>query len=685
MYSSSLQAPKIWLIDPTYTQQTVAADTIPMAIGGIATYLEEHLPKLSPVKIFKYPEEILGELEISRPDILGLSNYVWNYELSREIAKFFKHLNPNGVTVVGGPNYPIDNLARKDFLKRNELEFDYYVSGEGEVAFLNLVKCLIECGFEKGMVASRELGSVHFLYEGEYIFTNKLDRLKELDVIPSPYTSGKLDKFFDGKLMPLLQTNRGCPFSCTFCVEGDDYYTKVRKYSAERVSADVEYIGRKIDSVSSAGARRDLFIADSNFGMYPSDLHTASALAKSKRDYAWPDYINVATGKNSKERVIETAKILDGSLRLSGSVQSLDSEVLENIKRKNISPERLVELGLHTKTIGANSYSEIILGLPGDSKAKHFQTIAKVMDAGFNIILPWQLMLIHGSELSSKQQRTKYGFETKFRVLPRCYGNWAVSDKTFSNGQFKSVEIEEIVVASNTLSFQDYIECRIFNYFVATYYNDALFKPVIDFLNALGVRSYDFIFNLMQIGKDSKYHELIDSFVGDTQDELWNDREELEQYALQDSNITKYISGELGKNNLFFHRAKAYCRHLDDMKNLVIETFEKTIPSGITELEKNYGRELIDFCATSSIGLLQTNFDEITKQYSFNFLEDIKKGELKPVNNPKKPYRFKFFFSGETKDLVERSLATHGTDLVGVARILSRIFVKKLYRKVAVA
>ena len=47
-----------------------------------------------------------------------------------------------------------------------------------------------------------------------------MDRIKSLDEIPSPYLTGILDEFFDGRLVPMIQTNRGCPFSCTFCVDG---------------------------------------------------------------------------------------------------------------------------------------------------------------------------------------------------------------------------------------------------------------------------------------------------------------------------------------------------------------------------------------------------------------------------------------------------------------------------------
>ena len=62
------------------------------------------------------------------------------------------------------------------------------------------------------------------------------------------------------------------------------------------------------------------------------------------KKFNWPDYIIATTGKNHKTRVIEVSDKLQGNLRLSGSVQSLDPEVQKNIKRENINSETLMSL-----------------------------------------------------------------------------------------------------------------------------------------------------------------------------------------------------------------------------------------------------------------------------------------------------------------------------------------------------
>ena len=56
--------------------------------------------------------------------------------------------------------------------------------------------------------------------DGQPNISSSVERIKDLTEIPSPYLEGKLDEFFDGKLQPTIQTTRGCPFACTFCVEG---------------------------------------------------------------------------------------------------------------------------------------------------------------------------------------------------------------------------------------------------------------------------------------------------------------------------------------------------------------------------------------------------------------------------------------------------------------------------------
>ena len=96
-----------------------------------------------------------------------------------------------------------------------------------------------------------------------------------LDDIPSPYLTGLLDKFFDGRLSPLMQTNRGCPFQCTFCVDGNDEKQKINQFNMERVISEINYIGKHNHNKTNL-----MMIADVNFGMMPRDRKICNQLAK---------------------------------------------------------------------------------------------------------------------------------------------------------------------------------------------------------------------------------------------------------------------------------------------------------------------------------------------------------------------------------------------------------------------
>jgi len=260
---------KIWICDLTYTQQSVAADTIPMAIGCLAAYAEKNLPWLDPIKVFKYPQKLCDKIEKNTlPEIICFSSYVWNFNLSCEFAKFVKKHSPKTVVIFGGPNYPVVEKEQIEFLKKNK-EIDFYIKGEAEIPLVKLIEELVSAQFEKEIVKKLAIPSVHsVLSNGKAIITHVAERIKNLSDIPSPYLDGRLDEFFDGSLMPLIQTNRGCPFTCTFCVEGSNYNNKINKYCEEKISKEFDYIGKKMKSVRKKGGRNDLFIADSNFGMY---------------------------------------------------------------------------------------------------------------------------------------------------------------------------------------------------------------------------------------------------------------------------------------------------------------------------------------------------------------------------------------------------------------------------------
>ena len=670
----------VWICDLTYTQQTIASDTIPMAIGCLATYTEKHLPWVKPIKIIKYPQKLCDEINSNGfPDVICFANYVWNFNLSYEFTKFVKKKSPKTTVIFGGPNYPIIEHEQAEFLKKNK-DIDFYIVKEGEIPFVKLIDSLSKNDFDKEKVKKEKIPSVHCVLEsGEVILSAFADRIKNISEIPSPYLDGRLDEFFDGSLMPLIQTNRGCPFTCTFCVEGVGYYNKVNKYCHEKVSKELDYIGKKMQSIRKKGGRNDLFIADSNFGMYKEDIFVAKELARTQKEYGWPEYINVATGKNVKHRILETSKIIGGALRLSGSVQSLDPEVQENIKRKNISAEGLMDLALSASEIGANSYSEIILGLPGDSLKKHFNTVKTVIEAGFNNIYLFQLMLLPGSEMSTKESVEKFGMEVQYRVLPRCYGNFIAKDE-----EIVSAEIEQISVASNTLPYEDYLTCRYLHLIVTIFYNDGIFSSLLKFLKQKKLSIWRWIELLKDLERGNNFNTVCEDFIDATKNELWDKSDDLWKFVKQDGIVKKYIDGELGNNLLFTYKSTAITNAIDDLADLAKSATLKLLSEN--NLDTSMNKEFVQDCVKyhrHSIKNIFYKFNEVTiDNFNFDIKMYLDDHEIDDLNK----FRFKTrkelkFILGEKQiELIKNFIKTFGDSKVGISRILSRVYVKKLFR-----
>ena len=113
----------------------------------------------------------------------------------------------------------------------------------------------------------------------------------------------------------------------------------VNRFSQDRVQQEIKYIAEHVNEKVHS-----MFISDLNFGMLPGDTDTANAIADIKEKYNYPHRIISTTGKNNKERIIKSIKSLNGALSLSMSVQSLDQEVLTNIRRQNISTKEMLGL-----------------------------------------------------------------------------------------------------------------------------------------------------------------------------------------------------------------------------------------------------------------------------------------------------------------------------------------------------
>ena len=669
---------KIYLGDLTYTTVTLATEAFPLNVGYIASYCKKLFGNDIEITLFKYIDEIDKAVNENPPDILGLSNYCWSHNVSYEIFKMCKKTNPNVVTIWGGPNFPIDFPSQKKFMERYK-EVDIYVPTEGETGFSNVVKKVLESNsvdeVKQQITRSPIDGCISRNEQGQIQFTVPTVRISSLDEIPSPYLNGMMDKFFDGKLTPMLQTNRGCPFHCTFCTDGRDEVNKVNSFSIKRVQSEIQYIAEHVPKNTHS-----LHISDLNFGMYPRDIEICESLAKIQEKFDYPKYIKCTTGKNQKNKIIKAIKRLNSSLRVTMSVQSLDPDVLNNIRRDNISVDHMLALYPAIKEAELQTTSEVILGLPGETYTNHIQTLRDLVRAKMDEIMVHTCMLLDGSEMNLPAERKKWGMKTKFRALQRDFTE-------LSSGK-KVIEYEEVVIGSNTMTFEEYINLRILAFIIFVTNMGVVFDAIQKFLREQDVDVFELYYRMFTNKKNSpgKTQKVIEQFKQATIDELWDSPQELLENFQKDFEYKKLLNGEAGTNVLYHYKAVVISEYMDDWTEYVIESAHTVLKNSNNyndELEKQF-ETVANYCRGLSHNVLGQDRLDTNPEYEFEYNIPSwlsPKTNLK-LDNFKLDTKLKISFQldNEQFEMVQDNIDVYGHSRIGKSKTLKILPNQKLWR-----
>lgn len=345
-------------------------------------------------------DRIYERLIDEHADFIAFSCYIWNIKKTLTLCE---RLKKAGVTIaLGGPEV---SYRQRDILENNPF-VDFVLNGEGERTMPELIKCLIH---KKKPI----INGVSYFFDGDYIIS-EADAV-DFESTVSPYC----EEYFDslGTKIAYIESSRGCPFSCAFCLSGR--CGKVRFLPLDRVKNEMVLLSQK-------GARIIKFV-DRTFNCNP------------KRATQILDFIREEYGKRIvegtcfhfeiaadilNEDVFNSIKNLPkGAAQFEVGIQSFNSDTLKAINRKTnvdlveANVRRLISYG------NCHVHIDLIAGLPLEGYESFVKGFNRAYTIGANMLQLGFLKILYGSPMGEERESypCEYSCEPPYEVISTPY------------------------------------------------------------------------------------------------------------------------------------------------------------------------------------------------------------------------------------------------------------------------
>jgi putative methyltransferase len=466
---------------------------LPYIWAVLKSYFERHsggAPAyrwLAPIFETKTVLDLLAPYRGTAIDVLGLSCYVWNWDLQVSIARQVKAENPDCLVVAGGPQPDYKDAA---FFREYPC-IDVVVVNDGEVPFNKILEARLRgettyssirglCVRDPLTNAPVSTGPPEVNRVFDYSpYVDQSAYFEELTARRAPYS-----------FQAVLETNRGCPYRCSFCDWGSNTMSKVRQFDIARVRAEIDWLGRQ--------SIEHMLLVDANFGILPRDPEIAEMIDSTRAKYGSPRSLYYSAAKNNSERSLQIARTFARSGFVGVhclSLQHTRPEVLAATDRENISAEKLKSVARTLQDEGIPIDVQLILGIPGDTYDLWKGCLTDLMEWGIHDqYIVYAYNLLPNAPSADKAFRDRWKVGTSELYLPQFSGKiqW---------GQIHDLAASTIITESSTFSTHDWCRMNVFATLVAALHGRGVTRLLAIYLRLTHRVSYQ-----------AFYQDLIDGF-----------------------------------------------------------------------------------------------------------------------------------------------------------------------------
>jgi radical SAM superfamily enzyme YgiQ (UPF0313 family) len=372
------------------------------------------------------------ERHTSRPALYMFSNYLWSHAQCIEISRRVKAASPASITMHGGPDTPKYEADARAYFAENP-HVDITVRGEGEQSAVEVLRALMPVlgSDDPNLSVLADVPGLYFRApDGGVVHTAERARMSDLDVIPSPFLTGLFDAYAEVPGTNVtIETNRGCPYGCTFCDWGSATLSRIRKFDLQRVFDEIEWCAKS--HMQGIGP------ADSNFGIFERDVDIAERVAQMKEIHGFPHFFGVSYAKNTVkhlQHIIQT--MANAGIVTQGilSLQTMDEATLDAVHRSNIKTEKYDALASEMRRADLPLFVDLMLGLPGSTVESFTADLQQCIDREVQVRIPQTTLLVN-SPMNDPEYRAEHKIETNQPIAPGR-PTLVVSTSTFTRQEY---------------------------------------------------------------------------------------------------------------------------------------------------------------------------------------------------------------------------------------------------------